>query len=91
MPKLADGSQAKADDSLADIVYPEGFIQSTVELATPYANWTCEVIDKATGRQAPCKVVSATPKGAGLAVTATTEPLWFDACASPELHLGEAR
>ncbi len=91
MPKVADGSKVNDGDSLATIAYTEGFIQSTVDLATPYANWACEVLDKTTGRKAPCKVVSATAKGNGLFVTATTEPLWFDDCASPELHVGEAR
>ncbi len=89
-PTAADGATVAAGAPLASIVYVEGFIQATVDLATPFPAWACEVADKSTGQTAPCRVVTATPKGKGLFITATTDPLWFDASAAPELRLAAA-
>jgi hypothetical protein len=91
MPTAADGASVAAGAPLASIVYIEGFIQATVDLAKPFPTWTCEVADKGTGQTAPCRVVTAVPKGAGLFITATTDPLWFDTASAPELRLAEGK
>ena len=87
MPVAAEGAAVKAGELLANVVYTEGYIQATVALPPGATDWACEVADQATGQTAPCKVVTATPKGGVLNLTATTEPLWFDGCASPELRV----
>ncbi len=90
MPSIDDGQAAKSSEVLALIVYTQSFIQATVDMAKVPAAWECEVADKATGQTAPCAVVTASPRAKGLSLTATTDPLWFDTCAKPELRLREA-
>lgn len=90
VPSIADGEAAKTDEVLASIVYTQGFIQATVDLPTAPEGWACEVADKATGQTAPCTVVTASPRAKGLSITATTDPVWFDDCAKPELRLRDA-
>ena len=90
MPSVADGEAVKAEAELALIVYPQGFIQASVELAKLPAAWACEVSDRATLQTAPCTVVTATPRANGFSITATTDPVWFDSCDKPQLQLGEA-
>lgn len=87
MPAVADGASAEAGATLASIVYFEAFVQAVATGVHPLPSWSCEVFSEASGEKAPCKVVSATPRGAGFFVTATTEPMWFDTCAEPRLRL----
>lgn len=83
VPKVESGAEVKAGQVLAVILYHEAFLQTQVLGEKPGPEWACEVVHDATRQTAPCHVVSATPRGKGSFVTATTEPRWVDEVPDP--------
>ena len=77
---------------LASIVYIEGFIQATVDLATPFPAWACEVGGQEHRSDRALSRGDGGPRrrASGLFITATTDPLWFDTSTAPELRLAAA-
>ncbi|MHB8873496.1 MAG: hypothetical protein ACYC8T_07395 [Myxococcaceae bacterium] len=87
IPAVPDQAEVKRGAELGAVVYFEAYVQGTATGKRPTPAWSCEVSDEGTGEKAPCKVVTAVPRGAGFFVTAVTEPMWFDTCAAPRVLL----
>lgn len=86
-PEAAEGAAVKAAQTLASIIYFEAYLRGVVTGVKPDPTWRCEVSSAQAAQSAPCKVTVTAPRGAGLLVTAVTEPRWFDTATDAVLRL----
>jgi len=88
IPLIEDDGAAATGESLADVVYHQGYLKTLVPgTRKPEASWGCEVVDEATGKKTSCTVNQAAPKAGGFFVTAIYDPMWVDTAEKPQLRL----
>ncbi len=79
IPKVANGTAVTRAEKIAAIVYHEAYLQALVADSRPKPTWSCEVYESASSSTANCKIIQVVRRGSKSFMTATTEPMWFDA------------